>query len=134
MSAAATLRAADVLRREIATAQGMGTIRIVTVDVGAVGPSHNDSGVINTMSDWTPSEKASYGAALNALGETRSSRTPEDVSVFVDSLIGVVSAGTKTRGAGNVVFGIALGLVNEKIKDWMRGDRFSVGGGGKLPY
>ncbi|KIJ10508.1 hypothetical protein PAXINDRAFT_164271 [Paxillus involutus ATCC 200175] len=129
MSAAATLRAADVLRREIATAQGMGTIRIVTVDVGAVGPSHNDSGVTNTMSDWTPSEKASYGAALNALGETRSSRTPEDVSVFVDSLIGVVSAGTKTRGAGNVVFGIALGLVNEKIKDWMRGDRFSVGGG-----
>ncbi|KIL00949.1 hypothetical protein PAXRUDRAFT_821158 [Paxillus rubicundulus Ve08.2h10] len=129
MSAAATLRAADVLRREVATAQGMSTIRIVTVDVGAVGPSHDDFGVANTTVDWTPSEKASYGAAFSAFGETRGSRTPEDVSVFVDSLIGVVSAGTKTRGAGNVVLGIDLGLVSEKIKDWMRGDRFSVGGG-----
>ncbi|KAF9227801.1 hypothetical protein BS17DRAFT_693724 [Gyrodon lividus] len=129
MSAAATLRAADVLRREIATAQGMGTIRIVTVDVGAVGLSQVDFGVATTTDDWTPSEKATYGAAFSALEETRGSRTPEDVSVFVDSLIAVVSAGVKTKGAGNVVFGIGLGLVNEKIKDWMRGDRFSVGAG-----
>ncbi|KAF9246415.1 hypothetical protein BU15DRAFT_40086 [Melanogaster broomeanus] len=129
MSAAATLRAADVLRREVGAAQGMGSIRIVTVDVGAVGPPQDDLGVATAMDDWTPSEKSTYGAAFSALGETRTSRTPEDVSVFVDSLVGVVSAGTKTRGAGKVVFGVGLGVVNEKIKDWIRGDRFSVGAG-----
>ncbi|KAH7889594.1 hypothetical protein F5I97DRAFT_555761 [Phlebopus sp. FC_14] len=130
MSAAATLRAADVLRREAAVAQGMNTIRIVTVDVGAVGPLIGEVASSTTMDDWTPSEKATYGTAFSALGETlRSLRTPEDDSVFVDSVIGVVSSGTKTSGAGKAVFGIGLGLAYEKIKDWMRGDRFSVGAG-----
>lgn len=133
MSAAATLKAADVLRRETAAAEGMGSIRIVTVDVGAVGQPLGGFTIAATMDDWTPSERATYGAAFGALGETLgNARAPEDVSVFVDSLVGVVSAGTKTAGAGRRVFGIGLGLAYEKVKDWMRGDRFSVGAGGKL--
>ncbi|KAG9318591.1 hypothetical protein JVU11DRAFT_684 [Chiua virens] len=129
MSAAATLRAADVLRREIASARGMNTIRIVTVDVGAVGPSTSDPDVGVNMDDWTPSEKATYGAAFSSLRETRASRVPVDVSTFVDSLVGVVSAGTKARYSGKVVFGIGIGLLYEKVKNWIRGDRFSVGAG-----
>lgn len=132
MSAAATLRAADVLRREIAVAQGMSTIRIVTVDVGAVGSSTSDPGFGVNMDDWTPSEKATYGTAFSTLRETRGSRVPADVSIFVDNLVGVASGGTKARCSGKVVFGISLGLLYEKVKDWIRGDRFSIGAGGQL--
>ncbi|KAI6005844.1 hypothetical protein EDD15DRAFT_2427094 [Pisolithus albus] len=116
MSAAANVRATDVLRREISAAQGMGRIRVVTVDVGAID-------------DWTPSEKATYGAALYALNETSKTRIPEDVSKFVDSIIGVVSSGTKTTGAGKAVYGVGVGLAYEKVKDWIRGNRFSIGAG-----
>lgn len=129
MSAAANVRAADVLRREISAAQGMGRIRVVTVDVGAVGQAFDDITVPPTIDDWTPSEKATYGAALYALSETAKRRTPEDVSKFVDSIIGVVSSGTKTTGAGKAVYGIGVGLAYEKVKDWIRGNRFSIGAG-----
>jgi len=129
MSAAATLRAADVLRREIAAAQGMSAIRIVTVDVGAVGSSTGDLSATVDMDDWTPSEKATYGAALGALRETRGPRVPVDASTFVDSLVSVASGGTKARYSGNFVFGIGFGLAYEQFKDWVRGDRFSIGAG-----
>lgn len=129
MSAAANVRAADVLRREISAAQGMGRIRVVTVDVGAVGQAFDDITAPPTIDDWTPSEKATYGAALYALSETAKTRTPEDVSKFVDSIIGVVSSGTKTTGAGKAVYGIGVGLAYEKVKDWIRGNRFSIGAG-----
>lgn len=131
MSAAATLRAADVLRREIAAAHGMNEIRIVTVDVGEVGSSTSGPGVQVNMDDWTPSEKATYGAAFSTLRETRGSRVPVDVPTFVDSLVAVASAGTKARCSGKFVFGIGLGLIYEKVKVWIRGDRFSIGAGGK---
>lgn len=134
MSAAATLRAADVLRREIAAAQGMNAIRIVTVDVGAVGSPTSDPGVGVNTDDWTPSQKATYGTAFSTLRETRGSRVPVDVSLFVDSLVGVASAGTKARCSGTIVFGVSLGLVYEKVKDWIRGDRFSIGAGGQLHH
>ena len=132
MSAAATLRAADVLRREIAAAHGMNAIRIVTVDVGAVGSSTSDLRAKVNMNDWTPAEKATYGAAFSTLRETRGSRVPVDVSTFVDSLIGVVSGGTKARHSGKFVFGISFGLLYERVKDWIRGDRFFIGAGGQL--
>ena len=131
MGAAATIRAADVLRREIAAAHGMNAIRIVIVDVGEVGSSASDPGVKVNTDDWAPSEKTTYGAAFGTLRETRGSRVPTDVSTFVDCLVAVASAGTKARSSGRVVFGIGLGLVYEKVKDWMRGNRFSIGAGGK---
>lgn len=131
MSAAATLRAADVLRREIAAAHSMNAIRVVTVDIGEVGPSKSDPSVNVDMDNWTPSERATYGAAFSTLSETRSSRVPADVSTFVDNLVAVVSAGTKARCSGKFVLGIDVGLMYEKVKDWMRGNRFSIGAGGK---
>lgn len=130
MSAASTLRAADVLRREIATAEGMNAIRIVTVDVGAVGSSTSDLGDRVTMDDWTPSEKATYGTAFSTLRETRGSRVPVDVPTFVDSLVGVVSGGTKARYSEKFVFGVSFGLLYEQARNWIRGDRFSIGAGG----
>lgn len=131
MSAAATLRAADVLRREIATAQGMNAVRIVTIDVGAVGPSTNDLGVRVNMDDWTPSEKVTYGVAFSTLRETRGSRVPAEVSTFVDNVVGVASGGTRARYSGKFVFGISFGLLYEQVKDWLRGDRISIGAGGQ---
>ncbi|KAH7926637.1 hypothetical protein BV22DRAFT_1032635 [Leucogyrophana mollusca] len=133
MSAAATLRAADVLRREAATAQGMNSIRIVTVDVGAVGRPAANTEAANAvaMDDWTPSEKATYGPAFVALSEAGygMSRTPEDVGVFVDRIVSVVSGGTKTAGASRTLFGIGIGAGYEKVKDWVHGDRIAVGAG-----
>ncbi|KAG2158511.1 uncharacterized protein EDB93DRAFT_1238246 [Suillus bovinus] len=109
MSAAATSRALDVLRREVAVGQGMSSIRVVAVDV----------------------EKATYGQAFAALGETSmgQSRRPEDISVLVNHIVGVVSAGTKTKIASKTICGIRVGLGYEKIRDWIRGDRFAVGAG-----
>ncbi|KAG6334766.1 hypothetical protein ID866_4318 [Astraeus odoratus] len=129
MSAAATLGALNVLRRELLSVQGMGTIRVVTVDVGSVGLSVGRHPNPPAMEDWTPSEKLAYGPAFSALSETVGARTPEDVSGFVDNLVGVISEGTKTTGAGKSVYGIRVGLAYEKIKDWVRGNRFSTGAG-----
>lgn len=132
MSAAATIRALDVLRREVAVGQGMSSIRIVAVDVGVVGETPV-SALANSlaMDDWTPSEKATYGQAFAALGETSMgrSRRPEDISVLVDNIVGVISAGTKTKMASQTIWGIRVGVGYEKIRDWIRGDRFAVGAG-----
>lgn len=132
MSAAATLRALDVLRREVAVGQGMSSIRIVAVDVGVVGETPV-SALANSlaMDDWTPSEKATYGQAFAALGETSmgQSRRPEDISVLVNNIVGVISAGTKTNMASQTIWGIRVGVGYEKIRDWIRGDRFAVGAG-----
>lgn len=129
MSAAATLRATDILRRELSTANGMGGIRVVTVDIGAVGQFSSQPASPPSMDEWTLSEKATYGSAFCALSETVGTRTPEDVSKFVDNLIGVVSAGRKTDGAGKAVFGIGVGLAYERVKNWARGNRFAIGAG-----
>ncbi|KAG2157489.1 hypothetical protein DEU56DRAFT_764914, partial [Suillus clintonianus] len=132
MSAAATLRALDVLRREVAVGQGMSSIRIVAVDVGVVGePSVSGLANPHAMNDWTLSEKATYGQAFIALGETSmgQSRSPEDVSVLVNNILGVVSSGTKTKMASKTIGGIRVGVGYEKIRDWIRGDRFAVGAG-----
>lgn len=132
MSAAATLRALDVLRREVAVGQGMSSLRIVAVDVGIVGETAVSSlADPHAMDDWTLSEKATYGQAFAALGETSMGqpRRPEDISVLVNNIIGVVSAGTKTKMASKTICGIRVGIGYEKIRDWIRGDRFAVGAG-----
>ena len=79
MSAAATLRGLEVLRREVKLSgimqqdgqQGMRDVRVLAVEVGAVG---SREGVESTgkpeyspgelMSDWTPSERDTYGRAM----------------------------------------------------------------------
>lgn len=157
MCAAGTLRGAEVLRREIRIAamadksDSMQNINVVVVDVGAfnIGVSSNSlppEGIYKSMEDWTASEKVIYGPAfVSVMGEKPqvSSRlerlrslvqngygygTPRketDLSVFADNIVGVVSGGRY----GPSLFGLGLGI--GRIHNWIRGERFSIGSGGK---
>jgi hypothetical protein len=105
------------------------------------------------MEGWTASEKLTYGPAfanvLQGLPVARPasarktpwqafvaifkgtnrygvSRKPTDVSVFVSNVVEIVGGG---RGMYRI-FGVGLGL--GRIRNWVRGERFSVGAGGKL--
>jgi hypothetical protein len=155
MSAAGILRAVEVLRREINVAsltdksESMKNIRVVIVDVGLfdVGqPSANlpPEHIYKAMEDWSPSEKVTYGPAfasiLHGIPPPTSrfgafstlfqsgyrygvARRATNVRVFVDNVVGVVTE--DNRGA--TLFALGLG----KIRNWIRGERFSVGAGGK---
>ncbi|KAG0706948.1 hypothetical protein DFH29DRAFT_995533 [Suillus ampliporus] len=117
----------------VAVAQGMSSIHIVAVDVDVVGETPvSDLANPRAMVDWTPSEKATYGPASTALGETSmgQSRRPEDISVLINSIVGVVSAGTKATTASKTICGIRVGVGYERIRDWIRGDRSAVSAGG----
>jgi len=157
MSAAGTLRAVQVLRREINLAaltgksETMKNIKVVAVDVGTfnVGPPQSNylppQDVYKATEKWTASEKITYGPAFAAIshsgatepktswtavlgrgGETQYGvpRKPTDVQVFVDNIVGVVSNGAY----GPSFLGLGLGL--GKVRNWIRGERFSVGAGG----
>lgn len=102
------------------------------------------------MEGWTASEKVTYGPAFASVlqgvvgapvkrrtpwetfvavfkGTNRYgvARQPTDVSVFVNNVVSVVSGG---RGEYRIC-GIGLGL--GKVRNWIRGERFSVGAGGR---
>lgn len=141
MSAAATLRGVEVLRREINaaaltdTTESMKNISVVVVDVGSVGssiaPSPAPQDLYKTMERWTPSEKVAYGPAFSSILEQGRQygvpRKPTDVSHFVNALVEVVSGGQKGSGRP-----LALTLGLGKLRNWIRGDRFAIGAGGKL--
>jgi hypothetical protein len=163
MSAAGTLKAVEILRREVAMAamtgktDSMKNIRIVTVDVGTIdiGPANRvqTENVLKATEAWTSSEKLIYGPAfasvshevapasawesvLALFSERRHyavGRRPTKMSVFVRKIVNIVSEGRY----GPTVFGrnvVGLGLVNNWLH-WLQGDRLSVGAGGKvLPY
>lgn len=139
MSAAATLRGVEVLRREIRAASlsdksgVMKNIKVVVVDVGAIDvveeTKRSPEGVISTMDDWTPSEKATYGTAFASLlvGRPQSGkgRKPTKVSSFVHAIVGIVrDGGRHHRG----IYDIGLGLA--KFREWIKGDRVVIGAGG----
>lgn len=150
MGAAATLRGVEVLRREIrvaaitetdnAQARSMKNIQVVVVDVGSFGSAQSqlppDHDVERATIDWTASEKATYGTAFaNAFaGSTlgaKFARKHTDSSRFVDTLVDTVSRGRRGPGViGLTTFQIILG----RIRHWARGDRISVGAGGKSRY
>ncbi|KAM5538033.1 hypothetical protein V8D89_008230 [Ganoderma adspersum] len=141
MSAAATLRGVEVLRREIRaasasgsgsststeTADAMRNIKVTVVDVGAVGEAAGSNGAGSGVDEWTPGEKAAYGAAFGSLLEHRGiRRRPSDVVAFVDTVVDVVSNGKKSqRGLSPVAIRLGLGRLRELI----RGDRVVVGAG-----
>lgn len=147
MSAAATLRGVEVLRREIRVAavsdtwdshaRSMKNIDVVAVDVGNFGASQpqvpHDFDIERATIDWTASEKAAYGVAFsNALAGatrigTRFGRKHSDVSRFVDTVIDIVSRGRRGPALGGLTqFELALATV----RHWFRGDRVVVGAGG----
>ncbi|EPQ57977.1 hypothetical protein GLOTRDRAFT_136789 [Gloeophyllum trabeum ATCC 11539] len=141
MSAAATLRGVEVLRREIRIAalsdptESMKNIKVVAVDIGAVASPRRRGSVpmrdiIDSMDDWTPSEKHTYGSAfLSAVEEGHYRgvrRKPTDVAQFVDSIVTVITGG---RNSGTTFLGFEIGL--DKIRNWIRGERFAVGAGAR---
>jgi len=152
MSAAATVRAVEVLRRELkaCAAQSDEEIvapKVVLVDVGAISftrqsrATRPELDVSTLVQSWTPSERNAYASALEtSLEQTKAiPRTPAHVSVFVDAVVGVVSAGMKGRGYG---YGYKSDLssggtkrfilsVWGRLRTWVRGERFSVGAGAK---
>ena len=144
MSAAATLRGVEVLRREIraASASGSGTtteaadamrnIKVTVVDVGAIGEASDGRAEAlqsrSAVDEWTPGEQAAYGAAFGSAVEHRGlRRRPSDVSAFVDTVVDVVSNGKKSRRG---VSAVALRLGLGQLREFIRGDRIVVGAGG----
>jgi len=155
MSAASTLRGAEVLRREINLAaltdksESMKNIKVVVADVGVLDIGiYSDmppqESVYKSMEDWSPSEKLTYGPAYASISHTPRppmprwatlvgifkhghgygiARTPTDVAVFVDKIASVVIGGRHNT------YGFGLGHTVEQVKDWIRGQRFSVGAG-----
>ena len=152
MSATATVKAIEILRRELKafasqnTSDGVVAPKVVLVDVGVVTLSRHrpvpplayDHGTL--MQSWSASEKAAYAAALGTTLEQSQStpRKPAHVSVFVDALVGTVSDGTRGRGYGfGHKFGLNWSVAGKvvlsgwgRIRTWFRGDRFSIGAGG----
>ncbi|EKM55039.1 uncharacterized protein PHACADRAFT_255365 [Phanerochaete carnosa HHB-10118-sp] len=140
MSAAATLRGAEVLRREIRLAalmdetQAMKHIKVVTVDVGSFGVTtsqvEKSLAPEHAMIDWTVSEKAAYGdafaSALAGQMHHTSRRTPTDVSKFVRTVVDVVSGG-RTAPRHNIE---AVDFVLGRIRELIHGNRVVVGAGG----
>lgn len=137
MSAAATLRAVEVLRREIriaaltAGSDSMKNIKVTVVDVGTVAEDRatvDSLDVTSSIDTWTPSEKAAYGPAFSTLSTLlKVSRKPSDVSTFVKTIVDVVHDGS--RHYQGKMFDIGLGL--GRLREWIHGDRRLVGAGGK---
>ncbi|KAF5315937.1 hypothetical protein D9611_004797 [Ephemerocybe angulata] len=83
MSAAGTLKAVEILRREIAMAavtgktDSMKSIRVVTVDVGSIdlgkaaaaAAESNRANVLKATESWTSSEKLIYGPAFASVSQ-----------------------------------------------------------------
>ncbi|KDQ60890.1 hypothetical protein JAAARDRAFT_55627 [Jaapia argillacea MUCL 33604] len=137
MSAAATLRGVEILRREIHIAaltdpsRSMKGIRVVVVDVGAVAAPMSSNAVEpyldlhSSMRDWTASEVSTYEAAFTAAVEGaqyRVHRKPTHVAHFVSCLLSVVTGGRK---GFKPIFGLKFG----SLRNWIRGDRIAIGAG-----
>lgn len=150
MSVSATVRGADILRRELQVIDALKrpehspSPRVVVIDVGAVGrfgsslPTADPESLTRT---WSESEKEAYSASFEvSIRQSQlAPRKPVHVGVFVNAVIGVVSQGTKGRGYGfgfreDISFATSkrvLLRVCGRVHNWIRGDRFSIGAGGK---
>ncbi|KAI9446261.1 hypothetical protein H4582DRAFT_1805041 [Lactarius indigo] len=138
MSAAATLRGVEVLRREVRVAaasggsEGMSDINVVSFEVGALdippfaGRQILDHSSKEYTKSWTPSEKLAYGPAweITLEGPAHFQRKAQKADVFVDDVLQVVSYG-RIRSVS--FCGLRLNIWS--VFDWMRGGRYAVGSG-----
>jgi len=141
MSAAATLRAVDVLRREVRVAastggaEGMNDIEVVSLEIGAfdippfAGRRLLDYDPKEYTKSWTPSEKLAYGPAweltLEGTGHGRKcKRKGQKVELLVGDLVQIVSLG---RVCSVSVCGLQLYIGS--AFDWLRGGRYAIGSG-----
>jgi hypothetical protein len=146
MSASATLQGLQVLRREIKIAslsmvnpEVMKNIRVVTVEVGTIDGHHQhhhkkSSGSVDiqtSMEDWSASEKSVYGQSFltskSGNGQVGKSRKPTPVSHFVRTIVNVVNG--QSHGSGTTVPFVVSAFY--KLRNWLSGDRISVGAGGE---
>lgn len=159
MSAAGTLRAVEVLRREINVAsltektESMQNVKVVVVDVGSfdIKPTTKpiSEGIYKSMDEWTASEKLVYGPAFMASFHEKvpnASRWDRIKSTFhhgyhygvprkpTDLSVLARSLVDVVNGSadGPKFFGYDIGL--GLIRNWIRGDRFAVGAGGQSTY
>jgi hypothetical protein len=144
MSAAATLRAVEVLRREVRIAaatggsEGMNDINVVSLEVGALdippfaGRYLLDYDPKEYTKSWTPSEKLAYGPAWELTQEgpgRKFQRKAQNVEVFVGDVLQIVSHG---RVGSVSLYGLRLNIGS--LFDWMRGGRYAVGSGGNCAH
>lgn len=156
MSAAGTLRALEILRREIRIASmsdksdAMQNINVITVDVGTFNTGETSDalhpeGIYKSMERWTASEKLVYGPAfVSIMGQQ--SPAPSHAERIKSLFNGDYRYGMPRRATDMTVisdklvsvvsggrynpsvFGVGLGL--GRLQNWIRGERFSVGAGG----
>ena len=148
MSASATLQGLQVLRREINIAslsmvnpEAMKNIRVVTVEVGTLDTDNHHQhhhqgasgsiGVQASMEDWSASEKSVYGRSFLTVNggniQVGNSRKPTPVSHFVRTIVNIVNGQSYGNGPNTPLLVSAF----YRLRDWLRGDRISVGAGGK---
>jgi hypothetical protein len=144
MSASATRRAVDVLRREVRVAaltggaEGMNDIEVVSLEVGALdippfaGRRMLDYDPKEYTKSWTPSEKLAYEPAweLALEGSSRKcERKAQKVDLFVGDLVQIVSYG---RVCSVSLCGLRLHVGS--AFGWLRGGRYAVGSGGNVLF
>ena len=140
MSAAATRRAVDVLRREVRVAastggaEGMNDIEVVSLEVGALdippfaGRHALDYDSKEYTKPWTPSEKLAYGPAWEiTLEGAEFQRKGRKVELFVSDVVQIVSYG---RVCSVSLCGLQVHIGS--LFGWLRGGRYAVGSGGNV--
>jgi hypothetical protein len=138
MAVAGLIKGVEVLRREVGNDP-----KVVIVDVGSLKADPRD--IVNKEHDkkpeldvaaltraWSASERLAYGPAYEVTigrdieGPPRHKkkvrRTPEDVQVFVDAILGVVQAGRPWAA-------YRPSELYVRVRTWWRGHRFGVGAG-----
>lgn len=136
MAVAGLVKGIEVLRREVGNDP-----KVVIVDVGSLTADPKDSinkeqrpelDVAALTRAWSASERLAYGSAYEvAVGRViegpprhkkRVRRTPEDVQVFVDAILGVVQAGRPWAA-------YQPSELYVRVRTWWRGNRFDIGAG-----
>jgi Fungal family of unknown function (DUF1776) len=138
MAVAGLIKGIEVLRREVGNDP-----KVVIVDVGALTADPKDAvdkeldkkpelDVAALTRAWSASERMAYGPAYEvAVGRAiegpprhkkKVRRTPEDVQVFVDAMLGIVQTGRPWAA-------YRPSELYVRARTWWRGCRFGVGAG-----
>lgn len=139
MGAAATVRGAEVLRRELKQVADpqMRDIRIVIADVGSVGKAESvfaHSGIQsleNSVHSWTVGEQKVYGSPYATFLSTvgRRTRLPSRVDIFVHSIVQTIGKNA-LKGERASTLAVGFRLWTFKLLKQIRGSRICVGAGG----
>lgn len=140
MGAAATVRGAEVLRRELKQVEDpqMRDIRVVIADVGSIGytetslPTADVESLESSVHSWTPGEQKVYGSSYIAFlsSVSRRMRPPSSIDMFVRSIVQTVGKNA-LKGERVSTFAIGLKLWSFGLLREIRGVRFPVGAGGQ---